>query len=249
MPSVNQAIKIRGKDIYKFGGDPISILGAPEDTDWQRWSMLNDRKSSRMYFFKGKSDNKIYQFLYDGRAYQYDDSFPVLTLKGITKENNTRSIAMLSTPNFEKVKGVNGKVLPVPNNYHVYMQQSDNPELIHQFIWEKATYNLEANGITRDVFGITGFPKDTDWKRWSMSYDSNHYQLALEAYILYAFKEGSDTEIYYGRYGHKEQGSDVYGYEGILTLEEAPSNTDHSSMSMMFDGVNKYLYMLTKDNV
>lgn len=247
MPSVNQATKVFDKDVYRFAGDSIPILGAPADTDWQRWGMLNDRKSSRMYFFKAKTDDKIYQFLFDGETYKYDDTIPELTITGITESVSTSSIAMLSTPNFEEVKGVNGKDLPVPNNYHIYMQQRDEPEQIHQFIWEKGTENIEANGITRAKFGITGFPKDTDWQRWAMTYDSNRYQLALEAYVFFAFKQGSDRQIYYGRYGHKdEQNNDVYGYEGVLALVDAPKDTNHSSMAVMFDGVDTHLYMLTQ---
>ncbi|WDE00810.1 hypothetical protein [Thalassomonas actiniarum] len=259
MPSVNQATKVFGENIYRFGGESIEILDAPADTDWQRWGMLNDRKLSRMYFFKKGSDDKVYQFLHLGGVYRYDASIPELTItyivddiKNGTKEDirnqvDTSTISMLSTPNFEEVNGVNGKALPVPNNYHIYMQGVDNQQEIHQFIWERGTDRLEANGITRAKFAIIDFPQDTDWGRWAITYDSNQYQLALEAYVYYAFKQGSNSEIYHGRYGHKDdQGNDVYGYEGILTLEGAPENTDPSSMSVMFDGVDTHLYMLTK---
>ena len=251
MPAVNQATKIPGKDEYKFNGEPIPIIGAPDDTDWQRWGMLNDRKSSRMYFFREGTDNKIYPFLLKDCSYQYDDTIPLLTIEGVDDDVNSSSMSMLSTPNFEPFKGVNGKDLPVPNNYHVYMQKRDNAQEVQQFIWEKDSENLERNGITRSEFAIKNFPGDTDWERWAMTYDSNHYQLTLEAYVFFAFKSGSNTEIYYGRYGEKHTGKDgneidVYGYNGCLSLEGAPGNTNHSSMSMIFDGVDTHLFMLTK---
>ncbi|WP_281556878.1 hypothetical protein [Thalassomonas sp. RHCl1] len=247
MPSLNQATKVFGESIYRFGGDTIEILGAPEDTDWLRWGMLNDRKLTRLYFFKNNSENQIYQFIFLNGAFRYDNTLPVISITGVTKTMNTGSIAMLSTPNFEEVQGVNGKDLPVPNNYHVYMQDRDDATQINQFIWEKGTENLEHNGITRAKFAINGFPEDTDWSRWTMTYDSNRYQLSLPAYVYYAFKQGSNTELYHGRYGHKDaQGTDVYGYEGVLTLEGAPENTDHSGMAMVFDGIDTHLYMLTK---
>lgn len=251
MPSVNQATKVLGEDKYIFSNKSIAVIHAPNDTDWQRWGMLNDRKSSRLYFFKTGCDNQIYQFIFDGDAYKYDDTIPTLTIEGVTSDVDSGRMSMLSTPNFEPWKGVNGKDLPVPNNYHIYMKKKNNPQEVQQFIWEKGTLNLEPNGITRSVFGIKDFPQDTDWRRWAMTYDSNHYQLALSAYVFFAFKTGSNTEIYYGRYGEKyiEQGEekDFYGYKGgMLILEGAPSNTDHSTMAMMFDGIDNHLFMLTQ---
>ncbi|NQZ07288.1 MAG: hypothetical protein HRT35_09010 [Algicola sp.] len=251
MPSLNQATKVQGKDVYRFGGDPIPIIDAPDDTDWKRWGMLNDRKSNRLYFFKSDTDNTIYPFLYIDGAYRYDDNIAELTLSGITDNMDTSSISMLCTPNFEEVEGFRDqgtkKYLPMPNNYHVYMQQKDKPQTIHQILWEEGTRNLKLNGITSDQFDITGFPQDTDWSRWAITYDSNRYQLAFRSYVFFAFKLGSYTQIYYGRHGDKDENDvSVYGYKGIIELVGAPADTDHSSMSIMFDGVHAHLYMLTE---
>ena len=252
MPKIHKITKQSDDTTFVLNKEIIPVVNAPEDTNWTKWSMLNDRKSTRLYFFKKDSADTLYPFLFDGNAFTYDVAFPQIKLLDIPEDANTEHIAMLSTPNFEKVNGVNGKELPVPNNYHLYMQQESssaslqgNFRFIYQFIWEKNTANLERNGITSDMFKISDFPQDTDWNRWTMTYDSNRYQLALEAYVLVAFKKNSYTELYQGRYGKKDNGEASYTYEKTLHLKDVPQALTELGLAMIFDGVQTHFYALS----
>lgn len=280
MPSIKRAIKILDKNTFKVTDVAVDIINAPEDCDWSRWGMLDDRKSTRMYCFKKDMVNQLYQFLFDGKSYQFEKNYS-LTIEGISAEQNTDKIGMLSTPNFEEVIGFNDKetpnapYLPIPNNYHVYLQKANKPQHIYQFIWKENTAKFMSNGLTRDWFGINDFPDDTDWNRWTMTYDSNHYQLSLPAYVFYAFKKGSNNELYFGRYGAKgdqeyktkdgkikfydvysydrtahpegKKGEEYYGKDkcGKLKIEGLAKDIKVTDLSMVFDGINTYLYLLT----
>jgi hypothetical protein len=282
MPSIKQAIKT-SDTTFKVNDVAIEIINAPSDCDWSRWGMLDDRKSTRMYCFKKDTVNQLYQFLFDGKNYRYEENF-ILTIEGVGTDQNTDKIAMLSTPNFEEAVGImdQGTVdppyLPIPNNYHVYMQKAGKPQFLYQFILKAGTTNFAPNGITRDWFGINAFPDDTDWTRWTMTYDSNHYQLSLPAYVLYAFKEGSNNEIYFGRYGavgdeeyttddgetklydvyshdpkdhpEDEEGDQYYGQlkGGKIKVEGLTEDFKVTDLSMVFDGINTYLYLLEDES-
>ena len=51
MPSIKQAIKT-SDNTYEVNDAVIDIVNAPQDCDWSRWGMLDDRRSTRMYCFK-----------------------------------------------------------------------------------------------------------------------------------------------------------------------------------------------------
>jgi hypothetical protein len=278
MPSIKQAVKV-SDTTFEVNDVNVDIVGAPEDCDWSRWGMLDDRKSTRMYCFKKGTKDQLYQFLFDGTSYQFEKNYS-LTIIGLSAEQNTSKIGMLSTPNFEEVIGFNDKdtpgapYLPIPNNYHIYMQKGDDPQLIYQFIWKEDTATFMSNGLTRDWFGINAFPDDTDWNRWTMTYDSNHYQLSLPAYVFYAFKKGSNNKIYFGRYGAEGNQEyetndgekklyDVYSYDvsdhpkdvvgdqfygqakcGDIIIKGLAEEIKVTDLSMVFDGINTYLYLL-----
>jgi len=280
MPSIKQAIKISAENTFEVNDVAINIINAPLDCDWSRWGMLDDRKSTRMYCFKKDTKDTLYQFLCDGESYQYEKDF-ILTITGVNDEHNNHKIAMLSTPNFEEVIGIKDKdipgapFLPIPNNYHVYMQQAGKPQHLYQFILKAGTTHFTPNGITRDWFGVNDFPADTDWNRWTMTYDSNHYQLSLPAYVLYAFKQDCNDELYFARYGAignteytTDQGEtklyDVYSYDdnthpkgnegdqyfgvpkgGNLKIVGLADDFKVTDLSMVFDGINTYLYLLS----
>jgi hypothetical protein len=59
---------------YRYGFrsmDEISITDAPYDTDWNRWSMLHDGKVYRLYFMPLNRRDVVYQFGFNGYAYEY----------------------------------------------------------------------------------------------------------------------------------------------------------------------------------
>ncbi|MCE7991929.1 MAG: hypothetical protein HEP71_08110 [Roseivirga sp.] len=280
MPLIKKAIK--EGDRLKVTETSIDVLNAPSDCDWTRWGMLDDRKSTRMYCFKKDTPNQLYQFLLKDGSYVFEEDF-TLSIEGLSAAQNTQKIAMLSTPNFEEVVGIKDKekgepILPIPNNYHVYMQKAGTPEHLYQFILKDKTGSFTPNGITRDWFGLKAFPADTDWNRWTMTYDSNHYQLSLPAYVFYAFKKGSNNVLYFGRYGADgdqevvpktdpasfyqvysydpadhpvdKEGDQYYGQAkcGKLIIEDLPGDLNISDLSMVFDGIDTYLYLLIDAN-
>ncbi|GAB5526617.1 MAG: hypothetical protein Roseis2KO_44890 [Roseivirga sp.] len=286
MPSIIQAIKTTDPLTFKVTDNSINIADAPLDCDWSRWGMLDDRKSTRMYCFKKGTPNQLYQFLLTDGAYTFEKDF-LLTIEDLNASLNTDKIAMLSTPNFEEVVGITEKsqdpdatdpLLPIPNNYHVYLQEKGKPELLNQFILKDGTQCFNSNGITRAWFGLKDFPQDTDWDRWTMTYDSNHYQLSLPAYVFYAFRKGSNDTIYFGRYGaHGDQEVtpetdpktyyDVYSYNpkdqpedaegdqyygqpkcGNIRIEGLDPKLSVTDLCVVFNGIDTYLYLLTEEN-
>lgn len=282
MPSIKQAIKT-SDHTYEVNDVAINIENAPNDCDWSRWGMLDDRKSTRMYCFKQGTIDQLYQFLFDGTSYKFEENF-TLTISGVGDDLNSNKIAMLSTPNFEEVVGIKDQevegapFLPIPNNYHVYMQGAEDRKFLWQFIWMENSKNFKPNGITREWFNVKDFPADSDWDRWTMTYDSNHYQLSLPAYVYYVFKKGTNNKIYFGRYGAKgdkeyeaDDGSikvyDAYSYNsedhpvdvpgdqyygqakcGNIEIIGLADDFNVTDLSVVFDGINTFMYLLTDHN-
>jgi len=59
---------------YKYGHNSIpsiQITGAPRDTDKNRWAMLHDGSTYRMYFGKNNTIDKLYQFAWNGSSYKF----------------------------------------------------------------------------------------------------------------------------------------------------------------------------------
>lgn len=225
MNSVNQAIYVPGTTVYQFGTDKgpnLPITGAPADTNWRRWSMLHDGNTYRMYFFKGSTNNTLYQFGWDGSSYKYGyESEPELTVTGIPEDADTSSFSM-----------VHGE-----GEYHLYFHQLGNPTRLYQFLWNSGNYTPGPNSESLQL-QVSGFPDDTDWSRWSMLNDGENYR-------IYAFKLGSNNEIYQGAWnGSKYE----YGYNNsykVLSLEETPANSNLANMEMLHDGSDYRLYVQT----
>ena len=224
MTSVNQAVYISGST-YGFGGDKaltLPITGAPSDTNWRRWSMLYDGSDYRMYFFKGSTNNTIYQFAWDGSSYKYGhNSAPELTLTKVPADADANTFSM-----------VHGQ-----GNYRLYLRQVGNPNLLYQFGWLPGTTNYELGYGSITELTVSGFPADTDWHRWSMLNDDDHYR-------IYAFKLGSNTEFYQGAWDGRVY---KYGHNStkVFSLEGTPANTNLTSMSMLYDNADYRLYMQT----
>lgn len=226
MASVNQAAYVSGTSIYRFGHNSIPnipITGAPSDTDWKRWSMLHDGSAYRLYVFKGSTNNKIYQFAWDGNSYKYGhNSIPELTLTNMPGDADASSFSMLYGE----------------NKYRLYLRQLGNPCLLYQFVWVSGTTNYEfGHGSAIPKLQVAGFPADTDWSRWSMLHDGGDYR-------LYAFKLGSNSEFYQGAWNGSQY---EYGYNSIkvLSLEGTPSNSNLASMSMLHDNSAYRFYLQT----
>jgi hypothetical protein len=75
-------------NVYQFGynsAQTISISGAPEDTDWDRWSILHDGSVYRLYFMAIGKSNVLYQFGYNTFSGDYEygyESKPIIQIQG-----------------------------------------------------------------------------------------------------------------------------------------------------------------------
>ncbi|MGD1701186.1 hypothetical protein [Dapis sp. BLCC M229] len=93
MTFINQALYVPNSTTYKFlsdAGADLSVVDAPSDANWRRWSMLHDGSDYRMYCFKGTTSDTLYQFGWDGSSYKYGhNSYRVLTISGIPDDADT----------------------------------------------------------------------------------------------------------------------------------------------------------------
>lgn len=213
---------------YYFGYNSVprvSISGAPDDVDDSRWTMLHDGDAYHLYMFKRNSTDTIYQFVWNGESYElgYDDAIPELRLTNVPADADTSSFAMLY-----------GEL-----GYHLYLRDRNNPTVLYQFVWsyESLSYDFGEPDVYPEL-NIKDFPADTDWSRWSMLHDGEFYR-------FYAFRLGSQTEIYQGAWDGENY---TFGYasEPVLTLHDAPSDADFSSMAMLFDNEDYRLYVKVK---
>lgn len=226
MSSINQAAYVPNSTSYRFGFNSIPnipITGAPADANLRRWAMLHDGSDYRLYCFKGSSNNKIYQFAWNGSSYAYGhNSIPELSLTNIPADADASSFSMLHSGTY----------------YHLYMRRLGDPTTLYQALY--------VSGTTEYKFGqspaipemkIAGFPADTDWARWMMLHDNKDYR-------FYAFKLGSNTQVYQGAF---DGGQYSFGHNSIreLTLEEVPANSNLGGAAMLHDNSAYRLYLQT----
>ncbi|MES2670690.1 MAG: hypothetical protein V4673_09775 [Pseudomonadota bacterium] len=229
MSSVNQAAFVPGTTTYKFGDQSIPnipITGAPADTNWRRWAMLWDGSTYRMYFFKGSTNDTIYQFAFNTstNAYEYGhNSIPILTLTNIPADADTSSFSMLWDG----------------SAYRLYVRKLGTPTTLYQaaFVPGSTTYQFGYNSIPS--LPVTGFPENSDWSRWAMLSDGS-------AYRIYVMQLGSNTALHQGSYNPAAQAYQ-YGLNSIpeLTLVGTPTNSSLASFAMLNDRTNYRFYFQT----
>jgi hypothetical protein len=262
MKSVKQAVFVPGTTNYQFGLaelTEIQITGAPEDTDWDRWTMLHDRELFRMYFFKKDSNDTFYQFAFDGTSYKFGyRSIPELTLTQIVETPNglasdTQTFAGMYTPLYSPLypSDEHGEYRLFFQQLELQPAQSDEPpqmrRWLNQYLYKPGSNNYRLDGSTAVQFEILDFPDDTDWNRWSMLYDDTSDTLVLPAYRIYAFKQGSNTELYHGTFDGSKYRFAYKQSIPIMTLTDTPENCDlDKNFAMLYDGEKYHLYMQTK---
>lgn len=217
MSSVNQFAYAPGTTNYVYGGGGsipnIPITGAPADTNFRRFAMLNDGTTYRMYFFKGSSNNTLYQFGFDGTSYAYGyNSIPVLTLTNIPADADASSFAMLHDG----------------SAFRLYLRKLGDPTTLYQAAWVPGSTNYQFGYNSIPQIPVTGFPADADFSRWNMLYDGS-------AYRLYTMKLGSNTQLYQGSFN---SGASAYQYAynsiPVLNLVGTPTNSNLAQFAMAF---------------
>jgi hypothetical protein len=232
MSSVNQFAYVPNTSTYKFaygGSIPnLAIRNMPSDTNWTRWTMLNDGEYYRMYFFKGSTANTLYQAAFNPATSSYEfgyNSIPELLITGAPPDADASSLSML----------YDGST----STYRLYLRRLGSPTVLYQFGFNRETNHYEYGYNSIPTLNVTGAPPDTDWHRWSMLFDGSNYR-------LYAFKVGS-TDTFYQFAFNRQTNHYEYGYDSIpvLTLIDTPANSNLTSMSMLFGQGDYRFYFQT----
>jgi len=225
--SLNQAAWVPGTSDYRFGFRSIpniQITGEPADADAARWSMLHDGSVYRLYSFEQGSDDRLYQFGYDGLSYAFGfRSIPRLTLVDFPADADARSFSMLHDG----------------SNYRLYLRRAGHPRTLYQAAWVPGTTTYRFGYRSLPRIPLTGFPAAADWDRWGMLHDGS-------AYRFYVFDSGSNDRFYQGAF-NPATGAYEYGFNSIdrLSLLGTPANSLTDSFAMLHDGATYRFYFQT----
>jgi hypothetical protein len=214
---------------YEFGfhsSPTLSIIGAPEDTDWERWSILHDGSVYRLYFMPIGRSNVLYQFGYNPNTGNYEygyESKPVIEITGLPKNTNVTNFSILYDGSY----------------YRLYFKSSDNFSLYqcgYNFYQEKYEYGYESIPEIQ----ITNAPSDVDLRSWSMLFDG-------ETYRLYFTSKTNKNKLY--QFGFDGFSYD-FGYNSSPTLKIVgmPIRNYVKKFNITHDGLDYRFYNLEKIN-
>ena len=167
--TLQQGAWVKGKSVYVKGHNSIAeirIENAPSNVDWKRSAMLHDGKTYRLYFFKKRSSDTLYQFGFNPQTNSYEygyKSIPVISIVGKPRRASAKSIAMLH----------DGKT------FRLFMQDVKDPTLLYQFAFNprQNRYEYGLNSIPK--IKVIGMPSNLDPKRWGMLHDGQFYRLYM----------------------------------------------------------------------
>lgn len=214
-----QGSYVSGTENYAYGHNSIPsipVTGAPKDTDWNRWAMLHDGSTYRLYAFQSGSRTTFYQFGFNISSGTYEfgyQSIPVLTLSGVPASASTQQFAMLHDG----------------TTYRLYLQDQNDRTVLHQFGFNPRSETYEYGNNSIATLRIIGMPRDTDWRRWALLHDGSDYR-------FYAFQQGSNRNFYQAAYDSSKQ-KYVFGYRSIpqLALNGFPSGIGTENFAMLHD--------------
>lgn len=160
-------------DKYLTNNDDLhSSINTPSDADMNRFAILYDGSTYRLYCLKAGSHDTLYQFGWNGSAYAYGhNSIPEIKIKSIPADADINRFAMLHDG----------------NTYRFYCFKAGSTDTLYQFAWDGGTYTYGHNSIPE--VKITGIPADADMNRFTMLHDGS-------AYRFYCFKKDSRDIIY-----------------------------------------------------
>jgi len=212
---------------YEFGYESlpkISVTGAPEDTDWDRWSILHDGEVYRLYFMPIGKSNKLYQFGYNPTTERYEygyKSMPIIPIANLPIDANVTNFSILYDGSY----------------YRLYFKSSDNYS-IYQCAFNTTSSRYEFGYQSIKEISITNAPTDIDIKSWTMLHDGENYRLY--------FKSAKSKNLLH-QFGFNGI-SYEYGYQSIevLGVEGMPSIPFTRKFNITFDGIAYRYYNLQK---
>jgi hypothetical protein len=219
-------------EFYEYGYNSLPIIpitGAPEDTDYERWSILHDGSVYRLYFMPlGKAD-KLYQFGFNPNSQSYEYGY---------KSNEI--IPIINLP--ENTDASSFAILYDGLNYRLYFKSSLNKTLY------QCAYNPQTGPNGSYIYGyksepeiaIKNAPPDTDWKTWSMLFDGETYRLYFKS------KTKKSTLYQFGYDGLNY----TFGYQSNPRIEVIgmPKKEFVKNFNITHDGTNYRLYNLKISN-
>ncbi|MEM9461366.1 MAG: sulfatase-like hydrolase/transferase [Myxococcota bacterium] len=218
-------------ELIQFAADPRSgryihgghqapnwkITGAPPDADLARWALVHDDRFYRMCCFKHGRDDQLCCFAFNGSAYAYGQGgYTELGVTGFPADTDTRCFAMAH----------DGRV------WHLFMRRKNAPLFYraalvgNRFVYGAGDYRYP------DQIGVSRFPSNADWDRWTMLHD-NHF------FLLAVLPRGNNTTVYQGALNPRWK---VFMGTGPGWIANAPSNCDFGSFSMLHDNSAYRLY-------
>lgn len=218
MHSLHQFTWVAGTNTYRHAAGELRIADAPSDADLSRWSMLHDGDAYRLYCFKGRSSDTLYQFGFDGHAYRFGHrSIPELKLVEFPDDADPSSFAMLH----------DGR------DYRLFLRRQGDPRTLYQAAWVAGTPSYRFAHRSIASVQVTAFPEDTDWSRWSTLHDG-------AAYRLYAGKQGEPAQLYQAAFNVDAQAYQHDRSLPLLELRDGPP--DLRGLAMLHDGAEYRAY-------
>lgn len=214
-------------EVYQYGynsAPKISIKGSPQDTDWERWSILHDGSEYRLYFMAVGRSNILYQFGYNPNSGQYEygyESMPIINIDGLPYNTNVTSFSILFDGSY----------------YRLYFKSSDNFSLYQcAFNYNSSQYEYAYKSIPE--IEIIGAPQDVQLKSWTMLHDGFDYRL------YFASKSNPNNLYQFGFNGSTYE----YGYNStpILKVVGMPQKNYLKKFNITHDGSIYRYYRLVK---
>ena len=224
--SLEQAGWKRGTNVYAKGHDAIPsipIVGAPEDTDWNRWAMLHDGRVFRLYFFRRGKTDTLYQFGFNPSTSRYERGFqsiPTVRIVGAPAAADPLRIAMLH----------DGRI------YRLYMMGRGDSRVLHQFGFNPKSNRYEYGYASTPTLRVENFPRDASSRQWAMLHDGRDFR-------LYLGSSGGNGAFYQAAFDGR-RGTYVYGHNSNPTMRFTGFRGARQDFAMLHDGRTYRLYMV-----
>ncbi len=219
LPRLHEATFDAATQVYAFTADyPLSA--GPADIDWNRWALLHDGNTYRLYFLPEGNADEIYQFALNPNSGEFEYGFKSsdFPITGAPPEMDPARFGMAHDG----------------ANYHMYFLSQDQATLLgFGYDAGPGAYSYGVNAPASSA--ILGDPGTVDWTGWATLGDGSER--------LYAFASNAHDSLaeytYDAKTGSYEyQDSDIT--LDLMTLDATPSD----NFAMLHDGVGPRLYML-----
>lgn len=148
--------------VYQYGYNSIPILtitGAPADANPQKFGILHDGSTYRLYFLS-QDKTKLHQFGWDGSTYKYGyNSIPVIPITGAPADTDRNR----------------WEIDHDGTDYRLYFAKAGVNNKLYQFAWNGSSYQYGYNSIP--VLTLQGFPANSDFSSFDILHDGSDYRL------------------------------------------------------------------------